>query len=337
MPSFSVFDRASPELVQWLDITGNTSLVEASTTVIQEGERPDHLAIILDGRLTATTTDQRAQQEQLATLTRGSLVGEMSWLEQRPAVATISAAEECRLLQLPHSTLDRLGDEHPQLSAELHRLIAQKLAVQIKDQNTWAHRLHKEPDPVEALRKVLILFANLQEQDVHWLARLGRVQRLQPKAVLLKQGDDVPNLYLLLSGEAEILLTISGDTQVVGSSRRGELLGEMSLLLEEQRGAAAGVQSAQGMDLLTIQRSTLLAELERNPPLASRFYRGLACMLSQRSRDQLLSHQRGTTSQLAEQDAIDRLELDQLEAISRAARHFDWLCRHCQTGGAASS
>ena len=70
--------------------------------MIQEGERPDHLVILLDGRLIATTTDQRAQQEQLATLTSGSLVGEMSWLEQRPAVATISAAEECRLLQLPN-------------------------------------------------------------------------------------------------------------------------------------------------------------------------------------------------------------------------------------------
>jgi len=336
MPSFNIFDRASPGLVQWLKNTGRTCQVPASTTVIQEGERPDHLVILLEGQLIATTTDQKAQQEQLATLTSGSLVGEMSWLEQRPAVATISTAEQCRVLQLPHATLDRLGSKHPQLAAELHRLIAQKLAVQIKEQNAWAHRLQSESAPVEALRKVLILFANLQEQDVHLLTRLGHVQRLQPQAVLLRQGDEVPNLYLLLSGEAEILLTISGNTHVVGSSRRGELLGEMSLLLDEQRGAAAGVQSAKGMDLLTINRSSLLAELEQIPALASRFYRGLACMLSQRSRDQLLSRQRGTTSQLAEQDAIDRLELDQLEAISRAARHFDWLCRHCQTGGAAS-
>ena len=336
MSSFSVFDRASPELVQWLNNTGRSCEVPASTTVIQEGERPDHLLILLNGRLIATTTDQRAQQEQLATLTSGSLVGEMSWLEQRPAVATISTAEECTVLQLQHARLDRLGDEHPLLAAELHRLIAQKLAVQIKEQNAWAHRLQNVSNPVEALRKVLILFANLQEQDVHWLAGLGHVQRLQPQAVLLNQGDDVPDLHLLLSGEAEILLTVSGNVQLVGSSRRGELLGEMSLLLDEQRGAAAAVQSAQGMDLLTINRSSLLAALERNPALASRFYRGMACMLSQRSRDQLLSHQRGACSQLAEQDAIDRLELDQLEAISRAARHFDWLCRHCQAGGATS-
>ena len=41
------------------------------------------------------------------------------------------------------------------------------------------------------------------------------------------------------------------------------------------------------MDLLMVERSTLEAELEQNPSLAARFYRGLACMLSRRSRDQL--------------------------------------------------
>ena len=113
MSSFSVFDRASPELVQWLNNTGRSCEVPASTTVIQEGERPDHLLILLNGRLIATTTDQRAQQEQLATLTSGSLVGEMSWLEQRPAVATISTAEECTVLQLQQQGLTGSGMSTP--------------------------------------------------------------------------------------------------------------------------------------------------------------------------------------------------------------------------------
>jgi len=90
------------------------------------------------------------------------------------------------------------------------------------------------------------------------------------------------------------------------------------------------------MDLLKIERSTLMAELDRNPSLAVRFYRGLACMLSRRSRDQLLSHQRATLSQRAEQDAIGSLDVDQLGAITRASRHFDWLCRSFQSGEPAT-
>ena len=111
----------------------------------------------------------------------------------------------------------------------------------------------------------------------------------------------------------------------------------MSLHLKEQDGAAASVHTAAGMDVLAIDLQQLQSALAQDPKLASRFYRGLACMLSQRSRDQLLSHQRAAASQQAELDAIDRLDLSELAAISRAARHFDWLCRHFQTGEAASA
>ena len=61
-------------------------------------------------------------------------------------------------------------------------------------------------------------------------------------------------LDYVLSGEAEIVLTLGGRPEVVGTSKRGELLGEMSLLLNDQQGASAGVRSSQGMDLLMIEQ-----------------------------------------------------------------------------------
>ena len=84
------------------------------------------------------------------------------------------------------------------------------------------------------------------------------------------------------------------------------------------------------MDLLNLERSLLSKELQQDANFAFRFYRGLACMLSQRSRDQLLRHQRSIVSQQVEQSESDQLEIAQLSGISRAARHFDWLCRHFQ-------
>ena len=49
------------------------------------------------------------------------------------------------------------------------------------------------------------------------------------------------------------------------------------------------------------------------------------CMLSRRSRDQLLSYQRAEISQFAAHEVIGSLDVDQLGAIARASRHFDWL------------
>ena len=337
MQSFSVFDRASPALLQWLEIAGNPIDVRAGETLIHEGQRSESLFVLQKGNLSVFTTNQKQGQDRLATLTPGSLLGEMSWLEQRPAVASTTADTECSVLSIPGQALATLGGLDPDLTAELHCFFAQKLALQIQQQNAWAHRLKSQPNPVEALRKVLVLFAKLHEQDVHRLAGWGQLQRLQPHSVLLRQGHPVPALYLILSGEAEILLTLDGNTREVGSSRRGELIGEMSLLLDEQEGAAASVETAQGMDVLAFDRLRLQEALDGDPKLATRFYTGLACMLSQRSRDQLIRHQRAIASQEVELDSIGRLDLEDLSSISRAARHFDWLCKHFQAGEGASA
>ena len=332
MLPFNILESASPELRTWLLMNGETTLFPTETVLIKEGERHPSPMVLLEGHLNVTTSNQQQGQEQLSSLTTGCLVGEMSWLEKRPAVATITSSGDCTVLRLSIEQLELLDRQQPTLAAQLHRVIAQKLAVQIKGQNVWAHRLRINHGPVEALRKVLTLFANLQEQDVFKLAGLGRLHRVKPQTVLLNQGDEVSALYLVLSGEAEIVFTLGGKPEVVGTSSRGELLGEMSLLLNDQKGASAGVRSSQGMDLLMLERSTLEKELERNPSLAARFYRGLACMLSRRSRDQLLSHQLAAISQLEEQDGIGSLDVDQLGAITRASRHFDWLCRAFQSG-----
>ena len=336
MSAFSLIDRATPELLRWLHQHGQTRTLSTPTQLIREGDPIKALVLLLNGELSVSTSSDSNALEPLATLGPGSLVGEMSWLEKRPTVASVSASAGSSVLEVAFTQLDHLQAEQPTLAAELQRLIACKLALQIQDQNAWMHRLNDEKADGEPLRKVLVLFAALEERDVHRLAKLGRLERLAAGGCLLRQQDPVHCLYLIMSGEAEIRLTLSGTTRVVGSSRRGELLGEMSLLLKDQAGAAASVTSSGGMDLLAIERVRLMDALEQDPDLACRFHRGLACMLSQRSRDQLLSHRRALTSREAEANDPDRLDLDQLGRISRAARQFDWLCRHFQAGAAAN-
>ena len=58
----------------------------------------------------------------------------MSWLEQRPAVADIVSLH-LSLLELPFSSIQQLERSNPHLAAQLHRLLAQKLALQIQQQN----------------------------------------------------------------------------------------------------------------------------------------------------------------------------------------------------------
>ena len=178
---------------------------------------------------------------------------------------------------------------------------------------------------------MLVLFAELSEQDVDWLRQIGQLQRLQPGAVLLQQGQPVPALYLVLAGEARIQVKSDGRLRVVGSSRRGELLGEMTLLNPDESGASAQVDAPDGLEVLRIDKAALLDELAQDVGRATRFWRALARMLSQRSRDQLLDRGLAATSRRAERDGDgDEIDLSQLSAISIAGTRFDWLCRQFQ-------
>ena len=330
MDSFNLFERGTPELIQQVRELGDESNENIGTLLLREGISSDHLFIVMNGALGVTTQTAQDAKEQLSTLGQGSLVGEMSWLEKRPPVASVEVHAPSTLLSIPHANLEKLLEQDCNFATQFYRLIAEKLALQIKEQNTWVHRFSQQAETSEPLRKVLILFAGLDERDVHRLAGLGRRRMLSRGDILLRENDPVTALYIILSGEVDVTVSIDGNDHVIGSSRRGEVLGEMTFLLPEQNLASATIQSRSGLDLLEIDASRFMQELRSDHKFASRFYRSLACMLSQRSRDQLLSRQLAERSRLAERE-VDQLNLDQLEGATRAARHFDWLCRQVRS------
>ena len=331
---FDFLKEASPDLMAWLVNEGSRIREKADTVIIKEGVISKHVLLVLEGEVAINTTDQNGDQQCLAVLKQGTIIGEMSWLEQRPAVANVVTQTTSNILYLKFESLDLLSKVKPGLAAEWQRLIAKKLSAQIQSQNAWIHRYEGPGSDIEPLRKVLILFAELDDQDVDTLARLGSLRRVQPAGTLIQQGQCVPSLFLILAGEADILVEIDGVKKKVGSSRRGELLGELTLLSNETKGATATVQSADGMELLELDKIALENTLLEEPDLANRFFRSLSCMLSQRSRDQLLARQLATRSQGAESsDDNDELNLHQLGGINRAGQRFNTLCRKFQSDG----
>ena len=88
------------------------------------------------------------------------------------------------------------------------------------------------------------------------------------------------------------------------------------------------------MELLELNKTVLNRALQDDPSLAEHFFRSLSCMLSQRSRDQLLARQLASRSRGAEResDEGDELDLMQLGGINRAGQRFNSLCQKFQSG-----
>ena len=329
---FNLFDEISPELDQWLNEKGEVLDLDANSVIVNEGEIIDFIFLLLEGELAINTTDESGNTQCLAKVKRGTVVGEMSWLERRPPVANIVSTTKGNGLKLYFNELDSLITSNPVLAREWQYAIAKKLALQINSQNAWIHRFNGTNKTVEPLRKVFVLFAELNDQDVNILAQIGSLKRIAPGGTLINQGEDVPSLFLLLAGEADIFVNIEGVNKNVGSSRRGELLGELTLLIPDAKGATATVKSKFGMEILELNKESLRTKMTENPELGERFYRSLSCMLSQRSRDQLIGRGLASRSDQAEKlHQEDELNFGQLSTINSAGQRFSRLCKHFQT------
>jgi CRP-like cAMP-binding protein len=93
-------------------------LVPAGTKFITEGERNHHLWVVAAGRCEVRVAGARE-----AELGPGAAVGEISLVSGASAVADVIAAEPAVLLRLARSDFDVVAKRHPQLLAEVEKLV----------------------------------------------------------------------------------------------------------------------------------------------------------------------------------------------------------------------
>ena len=140
---------------------------------------------------------------------------------------------------------------------------------------------------MEPLRKVLVVFASRNDLDVQWLAANGERRSFAPGEQLITEGDLVDKLHILLDGDAEVFNSQENAEDLIGSSRPGEILGEMNLLTENHH-AAASIRARTTMLTLCLPISSLQQRLRMDVSFKSRWFKALAPF--HRNRDQLNVH-----------------------------------------------
>lgn len=321
---FNIVEILPKTLETWLFTHGQIVETDSSVDLIIEGKQAEYIYILLSGNVQVLTS-RASELVELASLGSGEMFGEMSFIEPRPPVATIRTTTSCKVLQISRTKLSRALQSQPDVAKEFYQIVAQKLAAQLKSQN---HFIHRWPGvDIEQVRKVLIVFAILSEVDIEWISKNGKKLSYNKGDYLIKQGDPVPGLFIVLAGDAEVSIMSQGSPQIVGSSRRGEFLGEMTLLGASDT-ATASVKAITTMEIHEIDKTVLEKEFNKNDKFASRFYNSLAVLLSQRSRDQLRS--RGLASQSFAKEELDNdsLSMEQMSSITTAGQRFEWLCQN---------
>ena len=171
------------------------------------------------------------------------------------------------------------------------------------------------------MRKVLFLLGALDDDDVEWMIRAGRTERVPAGTTLMHERQPVDALSIVLEGSIVVLAEALGG-QEVARLGVGEVVGEMSLV--DGRPPSATVRTLEPSTLLVIPRQALVDKLAADQGFAARLYKAIATFLSDRLR--------GTVSRLGygegqhlddEVEFADELDPAVLDTVYLAGIRFD--------------
>lgn len=144
------------------------------------------------------------------------------------------------------------------------------------------------------------MFLNdMSEDDLVWLTEIGTPENQAAGTVLISEGTEGPDVYILLSGRAAVV----GAGIVLAHLVPGDVVGEVSLI--DGMPASATVMLSAPAKILRIDRAALMVRLESGDGFSFRFHRAVARVLATRLR--------GTNQRVAAKPEVARA-LDRLKA-----------------------
>lgn len=106
--------------------------VEAGEYLFLEGQKGDHLSVVVAGRVEILKDDGTGRTVPVAQLTTGMALGEMALVDGEPRSATARMAETGTLLVFSQADFDRLLDDRPILAFRILKKLARGLSQKLR-------------------------------------------------------------------------------------------------------------------------------------------------------------------------------------------------------------
>lgn len=199
--------------IDWMLDCGLEQEIAPGGLVVAEGTRPDAIFLVASGMLSVFLGSDG--EGRVAVLGPGQIVGEMSFLEDRPSSATVAALEYSSVICLPATLLRPKLDEDPGFAARLYRSIARLTSQRLRELLGVFGRWTQEAPPAA-------LAANEASQEL-----AAATQQCKEKLIAAERAEDPVEAARELSealGEfAALLNRIVGPDSPVSLDLREEL------------------------------------------------------------------------------------------------------------------
>ncbi len=323
--------------LDWITQIGATSKEPTGSVLIQEGQPADAIYFILEGSVAVSISQSNSDLDQeIVRCGSGEIIGEMSFVDDRLPSATVKTIEPTIALSLSKRQLQLKMERDPDFAARFMAELAGILSSRLRSLSKLLAQ--NKIVPGQALRKVLFLFAVLNDNDIDWMVTRGKLLNAPAGTVLIQQDRPVEALYFLLKGNLAVLFSMTVDGQLTERelARRasGEIVGEMSFV--EAGNASASIKCAENSLLLAIPQQLLREKLQRDRGFATRFYRAISLVLIDRLREGLVQRGFGQKAYTQDQQLAndveyeDEIPLDVLEPTLLAGTRFKWMMNRLQ-------
>lgn len=125
-----ILGELSDNDVQWLTVAGHKAKVPPGTALIRQGQPIDAMYIILDGRFSVSVA--RQEHQEITRLGAGEILGEISFIDERPPVATVTAIEPAVVLAIPRRELESKLKQDLAFASRFYRALALFLADRLR-------------------------------------------------------------------------------------------------------------------------------------------------------------------------------------------------------------
>ena len=192
----------------------------------------------------------------------GEVFGEMAVISGRPRSASATARGDVVAYSMDAAELQRVIAKYPEFALMLASVMYDRLRF-------LAARLAQRPSGSAAPREATVFEPALVTQLEAALPKTAIVRHRQ-ETVIFKEGQAGTFMYLVKAGRVGIAIG-ANIVEVVGP---GGTFGEMAVVDQSPRTARAG--AIEEVELLAVDRSTLVELIRKNPAFAMALMKGVA-------------------------------------------------------------
>ena len=128
--------------------------------------------------------------------------------------------------------------------------------------------------------KTIPLFEGLRPLQAKIVTLMGEFRTFAKGEHIIRQGDMGTEMFVLINGTADARLNIDGQSKLLRTMGRGDVIGEMALIRQNQR--TVDVIAVEDVEAIAVDQRFLSRMQKRYPRIGARIFLNMAKMLSDR-------------------------------------------------------